>query len=224
MNVRRPIVPSGVEDSKLRQILESYQQAIQTMIDHWPQIPAPPRGVMSIQYRHGVMSLVNDASYPGGSKYYGTDGLDRLGWHDLPVTKCQPPPPPYTPPPLNFSYSVSGNQASVLGGYWRIQGVGEGYANAGTLTAPTGTQATPVLTLPLSQPVEWICVQNSFGASIPTPVITVIHTNRPLANDGGLHTVILARAVSSNNTNWSIVEWGWLGGDIYESAPLPLGP
>jgi hypothetical protein len=130
----------------------------------------------------------------------------------------------YIPPPLNFSCSVSGNQASVLGGYWRIQGVGEGYSNAGTLTAPTGTQATPVLTLTLSQPVEFICVQNSFGASIPTPVITVIHANRPLANDGGLHTVILARAVSSDNTNWSIVEWGWPGGDIYESAPLPLGP
>ena len=116
------------------------------------------------------------------------------------------PSPDFYPPkqqdifPLNFSVTVSGNQATVVGGYW--QGV---YATTQVLTLAGAT--------------EWLFVSSSKQGT-PAPIIGhIASTTKPQTDDSNYY-VVLCRCYSSDLQNWSIVEMNYAGGDIDPKAPL----
>jgi outer membrane murein-binding lipoprotein Lpp len=125
------------------------------------------------------------------------------------------PPAPF---PTNFSVTVSGNQATVVGGYWRVLGGNEGY----TGTAPTGNAPLPFVVLTLDTQNDWIFVRNPLSLiGSPQPEIDQTHSpDKPPSNDGTYQYMPLCRCFSADGTSWNIVEVNHPGGDITMAAPL----
>lgn len=112
----------------------------------------------------------------------------------------------------NFGFIVEGTQAFVRGGYWRIDGFGEGHTDK------------QVLDLSGSEVYLWVrCPVDSISAEIGFSNV------RPSATDAAYHYRVLCKCVAYTATDsdghsvtkYSVVEWGWVGGDIAEAAPLP---
>ena len=104
---------------------------------------------------------------------------------------------------LTFWPTVSGNKCTVSGGWWKIDGAGEWWVDATTLTL-TGATAYPYVCKMISESTVHIGFANV----------------RPPATDGVYDYRILCRCVASR-ISYSITERNHPGGDIIQSAPLP---
>ena len=117
---------------------------------------------------------------------------------------------------LTFWPTVSGNKCTVSGGWWKIDGAGEWWVDATTLTL-TGATAYPyVRKMSFSVPGNYIL--GEWSATGPTVDIGFANV-RPPATDGVYDYRILCRCVASR-ISYSITERNHPGGDIIQSAPL----
>jgi len=120
-------------------------------------------------------------------------------------------PLPFDDIPLNFSVTVSGNQATVVGGYW------DGNFPIG-MTAPANGDPVPTVILNLNAAIEWICVQRALTGGAPQ-IVHIGQTARPV-KDGGNYYKVLARCYQVSASSWAIAEIGWQG-DVDSIVPLP---
>lgn len=139
----------------------------------------------SVSYSGRVLSLVNDSSTPGNSKYYGTNGSGTKGFHDLPsggggvsintLTK-------------SADQNVTGTTATVLSGLTSAITSGQKvnfqavvkYSTPGTTTGISLSVNAPATNVNYSVIIPSTATQNKFGAT-ETPNTAIISSNSPSA-------------------------------------------